>query len=358
MCRKEGVMRYVNIAMAAIAALHLFGEEMRAAGAPASTYSITDLGSLGGRRTSPMGINNRGAVVGFSATVDGLTRAFLYTGGSLVDLGTLGGDQSFAYRINDNGIIVGRAQDLSGRFHAFVTTINGGAIELTSLDPRADGDFGAALGVNSVGEVTGYYTTAGPHMSARNRVFFYRDFRVEDLGTFGGEDGVVVAVNDRGSLAGFFSSEPHADYAQHQSFLFTGGKLVPIGSLGGQLTTARDLNNQDEVVGDGDAGQGDHHGFLFGGGILRDLGALAGGRQSAAYAINEPGDIVGYSEGPDASARAVIVTAGVMRDLNGLIPSGSGWVLTEARDINDTGRIVGTGWLNGEQRGFLLTPTP
>jgi probable HAF family extracellular repeat protein len=358
MRRKEGVMRYVNIAMAAIAALHLFGEEMRAAGAPASPYSITDLGSLGGGRTSPMGINNRGAVVGFCATVDGLSRAFLYTGGSLVDLGTLGGNESFAYRISDDGIIVGRAQDLSGRFHAFVTTINGEAIELTSLDPRADGDFGTALGVNSVGEVTGYYTTAGPHMSARNRVFVYHDFRVEDLGTFGGEDGVVVAVNDHGSLVGFFSSEPHADYAQHRSFLLTGGKLVPIGSLGGQLTTARDLNNRDEVVGDGDAGHGEHHGFLFAGGILRDLGALAGGRRSAAYAINERGDIVGFSEGADASARAVIVTAGVMRDLNGLIPSGSGWVLTEARDINDTGSIVGTGWLNGEQRGFLLTPTP
>jgi probable HAF family extracellular repeat protein len=195
-------------------------------------------------------------------------------------------------------------------------------------------------------------------MSARNRVFYYRDFRVEDLGAFGGEDGVVVAVNDRGSLAGFFSSEPHADYAEHRSFLFTRGKLVPIGSLGGLLTTARDLNNRDEVVGDGDAGDGEHHAFLFARGTLRDLGTLAGGQQSAAYAINERGDIVGFSEGPDASARAVLVTAGVMRDLNGLIPSGSGWVLTEARDINEAGRIVGTGWLNGEQRGFLLTPTP
>jgi probable HAF family extracellular repeat protein len=275
-----------------------------------------------------------------------------------VDLGTLGGDDSFAYRISDNGIIVGRAQDASGRFHAFVTTFNGGAIELNALNPRADGDFGAALGVNSVGEVAGYYLTEGDHMSARNRVFYHRGFRVEDLGAFGGEDGVVVAVNDRGSLAGFFSAEPHADYAEHRSFLFTRGKLVPIGSLGGQLTTARDLSNRDDVVGDGDAGHGEHHAFLFAGGTLRDLGTLAGGRQSAAYAINERGDIVGFSEGPDASARAVIVTAGVMRDLNGLIPSGSGWVLTEARDINDAGRIVGTGWLNGEQRGFLLTPTP
>jgi probable HAF family extracellular repeat protein len=352
----EGVMRYLCIATAACAALYIFDDRVRAAGPQAATYSITDLGSLGGGRTTPMGINNRGAVVGSSNTVDGRTRAFLYTGSSLIDLGTLGGDESFAYRINDNGIIVGRAQDASGRFHAFVTRLIGGAIGLSSLDARLDGDYGAALGINSVGDVAGYYTTAGVHMSARNRVFSYRDFVVKDIGTFGAEDGVVVAVNDRGSMAGFFSFEPHADYAQHASFLFTGGRLVPIGSLGGKLTTARDLNNRDEVVGDGDAGDGDHHAFLFAGGQLRDLGTLAGGRQSAAYAINERGDIVGFSEGRDGSARAITITAGVMRDLNGLIPSGSGWVLTHARDINDAGRIVGTGWLNGEQRGFLLTP--
>ena len=54
---------------------------------------------------------------------------------------------------------------------------------------------------------------------------------------------------------------------------------------------------------------------------------------------------------------STVTHANNMRDLNGLIPSGSGWVLTEARDINDSGRIVGTGWRNGEQRGFLLTPS-
>ena len=353
---REGVMRYLCIATAMCAALSILDGRVRAAQAPAATYSITDLGSLGGGRTTPMGINNRGAVVGFSNTVEGLTRAFLYSAGALIDLGTLGGAESFAYRINDNGIIVGRAQDESGRFHAFVTTLTGGAITLSSLDARADGDYGAALGINSAGDVTGYYTTSGAHMSARNRVFLYRDFRVSDVGTFGGEDGVAVAVTDRGSMAGFFSVEPHADYAQHGSFLLTGGKPVPIGSLGGKLTTARDLNNRDEVVGDGDTGDGDHHAFLFAGGRLRDLGTLAGGRQSAAYAINERSDIVGFSDGRDGSARAIIVTAGVMRDLNGLIARDSGWVLTHARDINDAGRIVGVGWLNGEQRGFLLTP--
>ena len=161
--------------MAAVAALHLFGEEMRAAGAPASTYSITDLGSLGGGRTSPMGINNRGAVVGFSATVDGLTRAFLYTGGSLVDLGTLGGDESFAYRINDNGIIVGRAQDSSGRFHAFVTTINGGAIELNVARPSGRRRFRRRARSQQRGRSHGLLHHGWrPHVGPQSRLFLSR----------------------------------------------------------------------------------------------------------------------------------------------------------------------------------------
>jgi hypothetical protein len=47
-----------------------------------------------------------------------------------------------------------------------------------------------------------------------------------------------------------------------------------------------------------------------------------------------------------------------MVDLNGLIDPASGWTLAAARDINDSGWIVGTGTLNGQARAFLLTPVP
>jgi hypothetical protein len=45
-----------------------------------------------------------------------------------------------------------------------------------------------------------------------------------------------------------------------------------------------------------------------------------------------------------------------MKDLNKLIPSGSGWVLEQAFAINNAGQIVGTGTINGKEHGFLLTP--
>ncbi|MGU3443200.1 hypothetical protein ACLBXI_25395 [Bacillus cereus] len=39
-----------------------------------------------------------------------------------------------------------------------------------------------------------------------------------------------------------------------------------------------------------------HHAFLYSNGAMSDLGTLSGGENSCAYAINDSGVIVGYSE--------------------------------------------------------------
>jgi len=43
-----------------------------------------------------------------------------------------------------------------------------------------------------------------------------------------------------------------------------------------------------------------------------------------------------------------------MIDLNSLLPAGSGWVLTDAMAINDSGQIVGNGVINGQSHAYLL----
>ncbi len=46
-----------------------------------------------------------------------------------------------------------------------------------------------------------------------------------------------------------------------------------------------------------------------------------------------------------------------MQDLNALIDaSGAGWVLVEARALNDRGQIVGSGTFQGATHAFLLSP--
>jgi hypothetical protein len=55
----------------------------------------------------------------------------------------------------------------------------------------------------------------------------------------------------------------------------------------------------------------------------------------------------------------VIWLGGSIADLNTYLPPGSGWTLTEATAINDNDQIVGYGFHDGVERGFLMAiPEP
>ena len=66
-------------------------------------------------------------------------------------------------------------------------------------------------------------------------------------------------------------------------------------------------------------------------------------------------------EGRDAKdstkdTSAIIYSKGTWRDVNTLIAPVSGWFLSVANGINASGQIVGTGFHNGAERAFVLTP--
>jgi probable HAF family extracellular repeat protein len=319
-------------------------------------YTVTDLGTFGGARSVALSINNSGQVAGFSQTADGRSQAFVYTAGALINLGTLGGADSYAYRISDSGFVIGRASNAGGKNRAFVTILNSSMFDISSLDARLGGSFSVAAAVNGLGQVVGYFHTANEHMASHNRVFLYSNHQVTDLGTFGGADGIVTAINDSGQMVGSYGKEPKADYAERIAFIYSGGKVTNLGTFGGKVTAATDLNNRDQVAGYSQTAGGEYHAFIYSAGALTDLGMLPGGTQSFAYGINNSGQVVGASDSVASTLHAFLYNAGRIRDLNGLIPANSGWVLTEARDINNGGQIVGTGIKDGQQRAFLLTP--
>ena len=326
------------------------------AAAQSPTYVLTDLGTLGGKRSVGRDLNAKGEVVGYAETTDGSTRAFLYVQGQMLDLGTFGGTSSIAHRITDSGVIVGRAQSSDGKYRPFVLYRGTQLLEPAWFDGQLNGAFGEVLGVNAAGQAVGYYTTSGDHMSAHNRVFGFEDLSIKDLGTFGGHDGIVTAINQLGHMVGYFGTEVHADYSDQRSFLVTKERSTVLPTLGGRSTVALDVNDSDHVVGHAQTAGGERHAFLFTAAGMTDLGTLPGGGQSFAYGINDAGDVVGAGESAEGSLHAVLYRSGSRHDLNGLIPPHLGWVLTEARAINAAGQIVGSGIVNGTEHAFLLTP--
>lgn len=309
----------------------------------AVTYQVTDLGTLQGS-TKAYAINDFGQIVGESS-VNGLSRAFLYSSGSLQNLGTLGGGSSVAWGINNTGIVVGTAALASGTVNAFsyyggplqslgtATTIGGSVSFLSS----------AAFDINTSGQAVGSSSrdfTDGTTNS--NSVLFANgSVALKALGQ-------LNAINDTGVMVG--TDNGHG-------YVISGTSLteIPAFCIGGFCgSDAQDINNMGVIVGDATTFNA-RHAFMFANGSLSDLGTL-GGANSKAFALNELGQVVGTSDSIPGR-HAFLYGAGTMQDLNSLIDPATGWILMEARDINESGQIVGWGMHNGQTSAFLLTTT-
>jgi probable HAF family extracellular repeat protein len=106
------------------------------------------------------GINNLGAVVGYSV-VGGDRHAVEWIGSSLISLGGLpGSTQSEAYGINDLGQVVGDSL-INGEYVA--TEWSHG--EVTNLGALAGASSSAAFAINDLGQIVGWSMPAVPELS-------------------------------------------------------------------------------------------------------------------------------------------------------------------------------------------------
>lgn len=83
-------------------------------------------------------------------------------------------------------------------------------------------------------------------------------------------------------------------------------------------------------------------------------------RDSEAFDINESDQVVGLSQVRNSPNvyHAFLYENGSIKDINKLISceDAAAWQLSEARSINDSGIITGTGVFEGEKRAFMLMP--
>ena len=319
---------------------------MTASAAP--VYTLTDIGDLpgGSDQSFAYGINDLGQVVGASETATG-ERGFLWQSGKLTDLGDLPGgtDRSDGRGINNSTQIAGlstSSQNSRGFFWDGGTMTNVGAL--------AGGNAPSfAFDINDAGQVVGR-TNFGI-----GQAFVWESGVMTGLADLpGGLVGSAAnAINGAGHIAGWSEAA-----TGKRATLWSNGTVTDLGDLpgGSDQSLAFGINNNGDIVGTGNSASGTN-GFVWSNGTMTSIGSLLPNTASGALAINDSGIVVG------SSVQKAITwdSTNGLRDLNlHLDPvTGSGWTLTNAQDINDSGQIVGYGTHpNGSTRAFLLTPVP
>lgn len=275
------------------------------------SYKPTSLGSSG----YPGAINSAGQIAGYSST------AIIWNGDIPTPLGTLGGTINVANGINDFGQVTGYSSDASSVVHAVKW-----AGQTISLLASLGGTESGGMAINNAGQVAGFSRTADDVY----RATIWNGTTPTNLGTLGGHGSVALGINESGQVAGF--SWTVGNLAQHAVF-WDGNTLRDIGVLGGT-----------------------------------NLDPIFGPPMSVALGLNDAGQVVGYSSGFSSNGFAVshafVWKSGSMIDLNSFLDGSTataGWVLNDARGINDHGSIVGTAvnTITGERHAFVLAvPVP
>src|SRR6476659_3615711 len=134
--------------------------------AHAASYTVTDLGMLGGTESSGSALNAGGQVTGSSYTIgDAGQHAYLWkptvsggASGAMTDLGTLGGTQSFGNGLNASGQVAGESfttDDAASRAFLWKPTTPGGASGTMYNLGTLGGTNSYGYGINTSGEVIG-----------------------------------------------------------------------------------------------------------------------------------------------------------------------------------------------------------
>ena len=164
-----------------------------------------------------------------------------------------------------------------------------------------------------------------------------------DLGTFGGRQAEPTGINDSGQIVAFTWSE-HG--GPGHAYLVQDRRTTDLGEVDSTVPKPVLINNRGEVV----LNLRNGHAVLWRNGVRTDLGALGPDGMTRAKAINDRGEVVGWSRTPARRQHAFVWRDGTMTDL-GLW----GWRTSWAVAINDNGQAVGWRLRRGTQH--VLQPS-
>lgn len=261
--------------------------------------TMRDLGSLGGNFIRVTGLTSGGAVTGWGSTASGATHAFLWRDGQMQDLGTLGGDHSFAFAVSNRGQVVGQSEIATGDLHAFLWDA-GLLHDLGTLG----GSSSSASAISEAGAVTGTSTDS----AGVEHAFLWEDGVMRSLGELPGfTSGAGAALANSGAVAGWITRAN-----DQRGVIWTRDGIQDVGFLFPLRphTTLLRMNERGQVAGTSRTSgfSASQRTVLWEDGVLRDLGSLSPGRGSFPNALNQKGDLVGWtsSDGSRDTFQAVL----------------------------------------------------
>ena len=345
--------------------------------AGAQTYSLTDLGFLPNKKedvSTAAAINNSGEVTGTSGGA-----VFRYSKEIMEEIGQNPYGISRGFGIDGFGQVVGDSTfDKAGNISRAALFSNGSVRDLGTL--RGGGLFSRANGINASGRVVGFASESLDGDSGRA---FMVDTKAQlgsrlgtsrqmvDLGTLGGQYAQAWGINDSGFVTG--NSQTKSDVGATHAFVWHKGTgMVDLGTLAGDFSYGTFINANNHVAGYStiDKDNDRVHAFLHDGKEMIDLGSLGGASRqsdrSFALGVNADDQVVGYSylsgnwenfAGPQQVA--FVYSKGLMVNLNDLVGDAAKYYrLESATAINDNGQIVAIAFVHstGTYRAVLLTP--
>lgn len=284
--------------------------------------------------------NDFGQIVGSSVfETDGNTgpvfQAALWDTSGTTNLGSLDGRFSKAYSINNAAQIVGVSTKQGSNLLRALRWEDGEILEMET----ADAEESQAFVINEQGLAAGY---------AGEAATIWRNGQVQR--TLIGSQGRAYGINASGQTAGSID-----DGTVKAVFWDDDGALRSLHKEGSSFSEAYGLNNATWIVG---TYLPDGAGKTAASSMIRKSDELRAGLEAQSAAKGKDGSQ--YSEALSAGSadmRAFLWQGDNIFDLNEFIDEASGWVLLEARAINNAAQITGVGLLNGERRAFLLSPT-
>jgi uncharacterized membrane protein len=338
----------------------------------AAPGEIRNLGNIYSTRESRASdINDAGDVVGYAQSAYQFTnypdRAIFWpAGGSVLqNLSTFSGaNSSRANGINNAAATVGWADGTtsppaaSSYERAFIRQAGAAMSNLGVLS----GDYSRAQAINNNGDVVGlnaYSPVSGSSMMDERG--FLRRASDASIITLPRPAGAIaypaLALNDSRDVVGSF----YTSLATDQAYLWreSTGEMTSLGTLGGANSRAYAINSDGDVVGDAQNSAGQYRGFIrrAADGILKPLAEFDGNTRTDAFDINDSSVVVGSYYRPGVARAAMWTADGRAVDLDAWLDfanpaAGAQWTIFEARAINSSGMIAGTGTYNDGPGGL------